>query len=115
MLVRWWALVLAAVAAILLAPSLLEGTLISHSSPQNLTWAAQFADLFRAGILYPRWLPGSFGGLGSPTFYFYPPIAFWVDAVLSVVTFDALSVSYRLSLSSLILLWAVGCDDARLA
>ena len=40
MLVRWWALVLAAVAAILLAPSLLEGTLISHSSPQNLTWAA---------------------------------------------------------------------------
>ena len=108
MLVRWWALVLAAVAAILLAPSLLEGTLISHSSPQNLTWAAQFADLFRAGILYPRWLPRSFEGLGSPAFYFYPPIAFWVDAVLSVVTFDALPVSYRLSLSSLILLWVSG-------
>ena len=108
MLVRWWALALAIAAAILLAPSLLEGTLISHSSPQNLTWAAQFADLFRAGILYPRWLPASFEGLGSPTFYFYPPIAFWVDAVLSVVTLDALSVSYRLSLSSLILLWLSG-------
>lgn len=108
MLVRWWALALALAAAILLAPSLLEGTLISHSSPQNLTWAAQFADLFRAGILYPRWLPASFEGLGSPTFYFYPPIAFWVDAVLSVVTLDTLSVSFRLSFSSLILLWISG-------
>ncbi|MGE5150259.1 MAG: hypothetical protein ACM3II_09080 [Rhodospirillaceae bacterium] len=108
MLVRWWALVLGVVAAILLAPSLLEGTLISHSSPQNLAWAAQFADLFRAGILYPRWLPTSFEGLGSPTFYFYPPIAFWLDAVLSVATLDGLSVSYRLSWSSLILLWLSG-------
>ncbi len=108
MLVRWWALTLAVVAAALLAPSLLEGTLISHSSPQNLTWAAQFADQFRAGMLYPRWLPASFEGLGSPTFYFYPPIGFWVDALLSVATFDALSVSYRLSFSSLILLWASG-------
>ena len=106
MLVRWWALAIAS--AVLLAPSLLEGTMISHSSPQNMTWAAQFADQFRAGVLYPRWLPASFLGLGSPTFYFYPPIAFWVDALLSVVTFDALSVSYRLSFSSLILLWASG-------
>ncbi len=102
------ALVLLILAALLLAPSLAIGTLISHSSSQNLTWTAQFADQFRAGILYPRGLPNSFDGLGSPTFYFYPPIAFWVDALLSVATFDALSVSYRLSLSSLLLLWASG-------
>ena len=98
----------AVAAAVLLLPSLLLGTMNSHSSPQNLTWAAQFADQFRAGVLYPRWLPASFLELGSPTFYFYPPIAFWVDALLSVVTFDALSVSYRLSFSLLILLWASG-------
>ncbi|HYD07297.1 MAG TPA: hypothetical protein VEC60_16295 [Reyranella sp.] len=108
MLVRWWGPALAVAAAILLAPSLLGGTLISHSSPQNLTWAGQFAELFRAGVLYPRWLPASFEGLGSPAFYFYPPIAFWIDALLSVATLDALSVSYRLSFSSLILLWASG-------
>jgi hypothetical protein len=102
------ALGLALAATLLLAPSLVLGTLPSHSSPQNLTWATQFADQFRAGILYPRWLPDSFDGLGGPAFYFYPPIAFWVDALLSVVTFDALSVSYRLSLASLLLLWASG-------
>jgi hypothetical protein len=102
------ALILLAVSALLLAPSLVLGTMISHSSPQNLTWAEQFADQFRAGVLYPRWLPQSFDGLGSPTFYFYPPIAFWVDALLSVVTANLPSVSYRLSLATLVLLWASG-------
>ena len=100
--------VLLIAAVLLLAPSLVLGTLSSHSSPQNLTWAAQFADQFRAGIVYPRWLPDSFDGLGGPAFYFYPPIAFWIDALLSVVTFDELSVPYRLSLASLLLLWASG-------
>src|SRR5258708_22156635 len=95
-------------AILLLAPSLLLGTMPSHSSPQNITWAAQFADQFRAGVLYPRQLPDSFDHLGAPTFYFYPPIAFWVDALLSVITLDALSVSRRLSVSSLLLLWASG-------
>lgn len=99
---------LLAAAVLLLLPSLVVGTLISHSSPQNLTWAEQFADQFRAGVLYPRWLPDSFDNLGGPAFYFYPPIGFWVDALVSVVTFDVFSVSYRLSLSSLLLLWASG-------
>ncbi len=62
-------LILLAAATILMLPSLLVGTLISHSSPQNLTWAAQFADQFRAGVLYPRFLPDSFEGLGGPAFY----------------------------------------------
>jgi hypothetical protein len=101
-------LTLAAAAVLLLLPSLLAGTLISHSSPQNLTWAAQFADQFRAGILYPRVVPDSYEGLGGATFYFYPPLAFWVDALASVATFNLLSVSYRLSFAWLILLLASG-------
>jgi len=102
------ALVLALAAALLLAPSLVLGTLISHSSPQNLTWADQFAEQFRAGILYPRWMSGSFDGLGSPTFYFYPPLPFWIDALVSVLTVNVLSVSYRLAVTSVLILWASG-------
>lgn len=101
-------LVLLIAAIMLLAPSLVLGNLLSHSSPHNVTWAAQFSDQFRIGILYPRWLPDSFDGLGSPTFYFYPPIAFWVTALLSLVTLGALSTSYCLSLATLVLLWASG-------
>jgi hypothetical protein len=97
-----------AAAVLLMAPSLLLGTLQSHSSPQNLTYAAQFADQFRNGVVYPRWLADSFDGLGSPVFYFYPPVAFWVDALLNIATFGTLSASYRLSFSSLLLLWASG-------
>jgi len=102
------AIVLLIAATLLLLPSLIRGTLFSHSSPQNLTWAKQFADQFRAGTLYPRWLPQSFDGLGSPTFYFYPPLGFWLDTLVSIVTFNVLSVSYRLSLSALVVLLASG-------
>lgn len=100
--------VLLVVAALLLAPSLVLGTLNSHSSPGNLSFAAQFADQFRAGILYPRATPDSYDGLVGADFYFYPPLAFWLDAALSVVTFDSFSVSWRLSLTALFLLWASG-------
>jgi hypothetical protein len=101
-------LVLLIAAAVLLAPSLVLGNLLSHSSPHNVTWAAQFSDQFRAGIVYPRWLPDSFDGLGSPAFYFYPPIAFWVAALCSLATFGVLSTPYCLSLATLVLLWASG-------
>jgi hypothetical protein len=53
-------------------------------------------------------MPDSFDHLGGPAFYFYPPIAFWIDALLSVVTLNALPVSWRLSVSSMLLLWASG-------
>jgi hypothetical protein len=99
-------LALAAVA--LMAPSLIWGTLPSHSSMHNLTWAAQFSDQVSSGILYPRWLPGSFDGLGAPSFYFYPPLAFWVDAAIRVLTLDLLSTSWRLSVTATVLLWASG-------
>jgi hypothetical protein len=93
---------------VLLAPSLLLGTLISQSSPQNLTWAAQFAEQFRAGILYPRWMPESFDGLGGPAFYFYPPLPFWIDGLVDVVSFGLLPVVHRLPLTWALLLWASG-------
>jgi hypothetical protein len=95
-------------ASLLLAPSLVLGTLPSNSSAQNLVWAEQFSEQFRAGILYPRWMPESFDGLGAPTFYFYPPLPFWIDALLSVVTGNVLPVSYRLSIAFALLLWGSG-------
>ena len=95
-------------AAVLMAPSLVVGTTVSHSSPFSLMWAKQFAEQFQAGILYPRWLPQSFAQLGSPTFYFYPPLAFWIDAVVGLAAFGAVSVSQRLAISATLMLWASG-------
>lgn len=108
MLLRRPALALALMAAALLAPSLLLGAMVSHSLPQNIAWASEFAGQFRTGILYPRWLPQSFEGLGAPTFYFYPPLAFWLDGVVSLFARDWLPIEYRLAVDSLVLLWASG-------
>jgi hypothetical protein len=102
------ALIVGLAALLFLAPSLVLGTHVTHSSPQNLTWAAQFSEQFRAGILYPRWMPSSFDGLGGPNFYFYPPLAFWIDALASVATGNLLSLSYRLAVSSALILFATG-------
>jgi hypothetical protein len=99
---------LAAVAVLLLAPSLLLGTLPSNNSPQNIDWARQFAGQFGAGNLYPRWMPLSFDGLGSPTFYFYPPLPYWLDGLLDVATGHLLPVEYRLSIVFALLLWLSG-------
>jgi hypothetical protein len=102
----WFVYLIAA--ALLLGPSLVLGTLVSQSAPQNLAWAAQFSEQFRAGILYPRWMPDSFDGLGGGAFYFYPPLPFWLDAVVSLCTFGGLSASSRLPLDWVLLLWASG-------
>jgi hypothetical protein len=95
-------------AALLLLPSLLLGVNQTDSSAYNYVWAKQFAGLTRSGQVYPRWLPDSFGGLGSPAFVFYPPLAFFLDALVNIFTLDAMPVPYRLALTSTLLLWLSG-------
>jgi hypothetical protein len=72
----------AAMALMLMAPTLVSGPLAVDSAIYNYTWTRQFGDALAHGVLYPRWLPGSFSGFGNPTFYFYPPIAFYLSGLL---------------------------------
>jgi hypothetical protein len=101
-------LAIAAAAILLMLPSLVLGVLHGHDTPQTFKWAAQFAEQFRAGILYPRWLPDSFDGGGAPVFYFYPPLSYWIDALVNVATGDLLPVARTLSITRLLLLAASG-------
>ncbi len=80
--------ILALVAALVLLPTFLLGPGFSHSVTYNYVWTSQFGTEIAKGNLYPRWLPGSFEGLGSPAFYFYPPVAFWIAGA-----FDASGLS----------------------
>ena len=72
-------------AVALMAPNLLWGPSLADSASYNHVWVAQFAEGLGRGELYPRWLPRSFEGLGSPTFYFYPPLAFYLPALLDLL------------------------------
>jgi hypothetical protein len=101
-------LTLAAAAILLLLPSLVLGINENDSAKYNYVWASQIFELVRHGELYPRWLGGSFDGLGSPSFYFYPPLAFFLDSLIGLITFDILPVQYRLPVTSLVLMLISG-------
>jgi uncharacterized membrane protein len=55
------------------------------------SWAWQFIEALREGIIYPRWLSLDFWGYGSPTFILYPPLAFYLVAVPNVFTHSVIA------------------------
>lgn len=105
---RWPVLAIAIVALAVMAPELVFGLTVSDSYRFNLLWPDQFGDLFRSGQLYPRWLPRSWGGAGSPVFYFYPPLFFWVTALIQSLSGGSLPVERAVPLASTVLLGTSG-------
>jgi hypothetical protein len=52
---------------------------LGHDSINHARWLQEFSNQLRAGELYPRWLTDANGGLGSPTFYYYPPLGHYLS------------------------------------
>jgi hypothetical protein len=77
------ALILGLAALILIAPALIHGAPTADSGTYNHVWTSQIASEMARGAVYPRWLPYSFEGLGAPTFYFYPPLAYLLSGALA--------------------------------
>src|SRR5882672_9647668 len=50
---------------------------VSH----HALWYIHFSTQLWAGDLYPRWLMGMNEGLGSPVFYYYPPVPFFLTSL----------------------------------
>ncbi len=48
----------------------------------HITWLQHFSKQLAEGIGYPRWLAGTNFGYGSPTFIFYPPLVYYLGALL---------------------------------
>jgi len=81
-------LVILFVAGILTLPAGLSPIRLHDSFWIDWVWADQFTDQLRQGYLYPRWLPKSHNGLGSPVFYYYPPVAFYITSIFSFLGFS---------------------------
>ncbi|HEX7760449.1 MAG TPA: hypothetical protein VF459_13160 [Caulobacteraceae bacterium] len=101
----WPAAAIVTMAVAVLGTSFCFAGLPSDSEPLNLVWTTQVGDAFAHGELYPRWLPRSFGGLGAPVFYFYPPLAFFLSGVLK---FAGLSAEQAVNGAALVILVASG-------
>ena len=69
---------------ILTAPVLIYGIpfFSDDAVTHHAVWYVQFSEQLWAGNLYPRWLMEMNSGLGSPVFFYYPPVLFFVTSVL---------------------------------
>jgi len=68
---------------------LLTGGYFSCITEDSLTftsWAWQFTEALKEGIIYPRWLPLNSWGYGSPIFILYAPLAFYLVAFFNIFT-----------------------------
>lgn len=68
--------------AFLTWPALSNGYIPSRDLLIHLLWSTNFSNQLWAGEWYPRWLDGMNGGLGSPVFFFYPPLPYYFTALL---------------------------------
>ena len=60
-----------------------EGIILSsYDIWHHVKWVNWFSQQLTEGIIYPRWLAQSNYGYGSPTFIFYPPLAYYVGSLL---------------------------------
>lgn len=57
------------------------GTPIGHNTSYNMFWSYFFSDQLFSGELYPRWLLGDNNQMGSPVFYFYAPLPFYLSSI----------------------------------
>jgi hypothetical protein len=67
------------------------------------SWAWQFKEALKEGIIYPRWMPLNFWGYGSPTFLLYPPLAYYLVALINVFTDSVIAAMNVIKFSSLFL------------
>jgi hypothetical protein len=76
--------VLLLVAVIACAPLLEYGAANGHNITYDLVWSRNFSAQLVHGDLYPRWLPDMNQGAGSPAFYFYAPLPFYIATLVYV-------------------------------
>jgi len=85
--VRRYELLLICLAILASAPLLLFGfPHPTHDGFWHLRWWSNFASQFWHGELYPRWLTEINVGCGSPAFFYYPPLPYWLSAVLAPIS-----------------------------
>jgi len=106
---RRWAWAVAGIGVVASLPLVLLG--FPHPTIDGicyLQWAENFSAQFWQGELYPRWLRDLNHGLGSPVFFYYPPLSFWVAALLQPLATASLSSWQTLGWASALAVVASG-------
>lgn len=108
------ALLILSFGALVCAPMLWFGASNGHSIIYNLVWLKSFAAQVGQGDWYPRWLMDMNHGAGSPVFYFYGPLPFYV-ATLPALLFTGSKLTIQLALGEWLLIALSGMAFYRYA
>ena len=57
-----------------------------HDSIEHLQWYSCFADQLWSGDLFPRWLERMNAGLGSPSFFVYAPLPYYIASMFRPIS-----------------------------
>jgi hypothetical protein len=103
-------LIIVAAGFIFTIPAIIYGIpfLSDDGVSHHALWYTHFSNQLWAGDLYPRWLMGMNEGLGSPVFYYYPPVPFFLTSLLKPFFPADLHGWHQLGLSASIALIASG-------
>ncbi|MDQ2975449.1 MAG: hypothetical protein M3R69_08575 [Acidobacteriota bacterium] len=103
-------LVIVAAGLIFTLPAIIYGIpfLSDDGVSHHALWYTHFSTQLWAGDLYPRWLMGMNEGLGSPVFYYYPPVPFFLTSLLKPFFPADLHGWHQLGLSASLALIASG-------
>ena len=74
---------IAGVGIVLTLPVLILGVpFFSDDGVTHAIWYTHFSEQLWSGDFYPRWLMNMNSGLGSPVFFYYPPVPFFLTSLL---------------------------------
>ena len=71
-----------AAALVISLPAWLTGVPAGSDTLFHASWYTHFSEQLWSGELYPRWLAGMNGGLGSPVFFYYAPLPYHLTGLL---------------------------------
>lgn len=106
-----WPLAVAVVvvlAILLMSPVLPVGIGWNDSYVFNTIWMREFNAALARGEVSPRWLPGAFEGLGASSFYFYPPLVFYIAGGVNAVSGGSLNTDQLAAWSAVVMLGLSG-------
>jgi len=87
------------VATSLIAPAFIMGS-GGFDLPLQSLWIRHFSAQFWQGNLYPRWLMDMFAGNGSPVFFYYPPLTYFITAFFTFLPSEDAFIYTSISVSA---------------
>lgn len=86
-------LLIAIIGILLLFPAFYNSYIDGHDFLFHVIFSHSFTEQLLNGELYPRWMLNMNSGFGSPTFFFYAPLPYYITSLFSLLfTSDTLSL-----------------------